>query len=332
MPDLQRTRAHLEKGVADHLWTGYAIAVRKQGELEEFAGGDVPAPSVTVPWFSAGKPITAVGVLKILEAHPSLESKPLGESLPELAGFYVGGLTLPAILSHQTGLRILETDLRGTDREIFDYFRKVTPADFQLSPGQASYDPAGGWWLLGRWISTHTGMPWQDFLEQKLLHPAGLKGLGFKTPAVPIRERRAGQWIQGDPGAGPGGGLSGSAAQLALFFEKLLQGDLLAPSYLKKMLTPTRQEQRDATFGHVIDFGLGVILNSNRHGATTVPYGFGSQAGSRAFGHGGARSSVAFADPEAGFTAAIFLNGRVPETEHQPRMRAILDLVRSELV
>jgi len=40
---------------------------------------------------------------------------------------------------------------------------------------------------------------------------------------------------------------------------------------------------------------------------------------------------MAFADPDHGFTAAIFLNGRVPETEHQPRMRAVLDLLRSEL-
>lgn len=98
------------------------------------------------------------------------------------------------------------------------------------------------------------------------------------------------------------------------------------------MLRPVRSGKMDATFGHVIDLGLGVILNSNRHGVATVPYGFGTDAGDRAFGHGGARSSIAFADPEAGFTAAIFLNGRVPETEHQPRMRTLLDRLRSELV
>jgi CubicO group peptidase (beta-lactamase class C family) len=98
------------------------------------------------------------------------------------------------------------------------------------------------------------------------------------------------------------------------------------------MFSPFRRDQLDATFGHIVDFGLGVILNSNRHGADTVPYGFGTKAGDRAFGHGGARSSMAFADPDHGFTAAVFLNGRVPETEHQPRMRTILDQLRSELV
>ena len=332
MPDLPRTRAHLEKGLRENLWTGYSLAIRKDGNPMESAGGDVLSPSVTVPWFSAGKPVTAVGVLRILESQPSLESQPISASLPELAGSFAGGLNLKEILSHQTGLRILESQLRGSDSEIFESFRKVTPADFKLSAGQASYDPAGGWWLLGQWITRQTGLPWRNFLEEKVLQPAGLTGLGFGKAEIPIRDRRAGKWVEGEPGAGPGGGLVGPAAQLALFYEKFIQGEILRPPSLEKMLSLARRDQPDTTFGHIVDFGLGVILNSNRHGAETVPYGFGTRAGDRAFGHGGARSSMAFADPDHGFTAAVFLNGRVPETEHQPRMRTILDQLRSELV
>lgn len=331
MPDLPRTRAHLEQGLQENLWTGYSLAVRKNGKTMESAGGDIPSPTTAVPWFSAGKPVTAVGVLRILESKPSLESQPLAASLAELAGSYAGGLKLKDILSHQTGLRILEIQLRGSDSEILEDFRKVTPADFKLSPGQASYDPAGGWWLLGQWITRQTGLPWRNFLEEKVLQPAGLTGLRFGNAEIPIRDRRAGKWLKGEPGAGPGGGLAGSATQLALFYEKLWQGQLLHPSSLKKMLSAVRRNQLDATFAHVVDFGLGIILNSNRHGADTVPYGFGTGAGERAFGHGGARSSMAFADPGHDFTAAIFLNGRVPEAEHQPRMRCLLDVLRSEL-
>lgn len=332
MPELPRTRAHLDQGLRDNLWTGYSLAVQKDGKAMEAAGGDVPSPSSAVPWFSAGKPVPAIGVLRILESKPSLESQPISASLPELAGSYAGGRKLGEILSHQTGLRILESQLRGSDSEIFEYFRKVTPADFKLSPGQASYDPAGGWWLLGQWITRQSATPWKNFLEEKVLHPAGLAALGFGKAEIPIRDRRAGKWVEGEVGVAPGSGLAGPASQLALFYEKLLQGQLLQPSSLKKMLSPTRRDQLDATFAHVVDFGLGVILQSNRHGADTVPYGFGTMAGDRAFGHGGARSSMAFADPDHGFTCAIFLNGRVPESEHQPRMRAILDLLRSELV
>ena len=331
MPDLVRTRAHLEAGFGENRWTGYALAVRGPAGLHGLSGGEVPDLASPLPWYSAGKPITAVGVLRILEASPKLWSQPVAQTLPELAGSYAGTLTLEAILSHQTGLRILETSLRGPLRETFSYFAKVQPSDFQLSAGQAAYDPAGGWWLLGQWIERHTGQPWREFLEKDVLAPGGLGGLKFSGAALPMKERRAGKWVGVDPGDGPGAGLIGSAADLALFYEALLRGRLCSPSSLEKMRRPARQGQTDATFGQIVDFGLGVILNSNRYGAATAPYGFGTNAGENSFGHGGARSSIAFADPNFGFSAAIFLQGRVPEAEHQPRMRAVLDLLRSEL-
>ena len=331
MPDLARTRAHLAEGLGKNLWSGFSLAVRKNARTLTLAGGDVPGPSASVPWFSAGKPVTAAGVLKILGDSPEELRRPIAAGLPELAGSYAGTLTLEAVLSHQTGLRLAESDLRATPERIWDFFRRIHPKDCRLSPGQAAYDPAGGWWLLGQWIERRADKPWADFLEQDLLGPAGLAGLKFRNPAVPIRDRRTGQWVGGEPGTGPGAGLTGPAAELALFYEKLSRGQILREPILGKMLGPARTDKSDATFGHVVDFGLGVILNSNRHGASTVPYGFGAVAGARSFGHGGARSSIAFADPEAGFTAAVFLNGRVPESEHQPRMRTLLDLARSEL-
>ena len=331
MPELARTRARLEQGLGDNLWTGYSLAVRKKNRLLGLAGGDVSDINLSVPWFSAGKPVTAAGVLRVLERLPRLWPEPLSATFPDLAGTHAGTLTLEKILTHQTGLRIPEKNIPNDPAAAWEYFRRITPADAGLSQEQAAYDPAGGWWLLGQWLQRHTDRPWQEFLEQDLLAPAGIAGLKFRPPAVPIRERRAGKWLVGEPGVGPGAGLSGPAPDLVLFYEKLLHERLLAPSSLQAMRRAARTGKADATFGHMVDFGLGVILNSNRYGADTVPYGFGTQAGAGAFGHGGARSSIAFADPEAGFTAAVFLNGRVPETEHQPRMRILLDLLRSEL-
>ena len=332
MPDLARPRAHLEQGLGKNLWTGYALAVRRQNQLSALAGGDVPDASSPVPWFSAGKPVTAVGILRVAARKPDLWPRPLSETFPELANSYAGTLTLEQILTHQTGLRIPETHLRGELATVWKYFAQVIPAGIGLSAGQAAYDPAGGWWLLGQWLTRHTGKAWNEFLEQEVLQPAGITGLKFLAPAVPIRERRAGKWIEGEPGQGPGAGLVGPAPDLALFYEKLAEGLLLPATSLQRMLRPTRAGKIDATFNHIVDFGLGIILHGHRHDAETVPYGFGTQAGNGALGHGGARSSIAFADPDFGFSAAIFLNGRVPETEHQPRMREILDLLRSELV
>jgi len=331
MPDLALTRAHLEEGLGKNLWTGFTLAARKSSARLELSGGDVPESAAPVPWFSAGKPVTAVGILRILEHAPALEPNPMAAVFPELSGSYAGSLTLRAILSHQTGLRIPEHAVHADSGAVWKYFQKVSPADFKLSPGQASYDPAGGWWLLGQWIERQTGQPWPEFLEKNVLQPAGISGLGFHGLAIRIRERRAQQWVEGEGGRGPGAALTGPASALALFYEKLAGGHLLKPATLEKMLHPAREGRADASFHHIVDFGLGVMLNSNRYGATTVPYGFGTRAGEKSFGHGGARSSIAFSDPEAGLNVAVFLNGRVPETEHQPRMRNLLDLLRSEL-
>lgn len=331
MPDLSRTRAHLEEGLGKNLWTGFSLAICRGNWGDQMAGGDVPDPHTAVPWFSAGKPITAVGILRLLESSPGLETNPMSATFPELAGSHAGTLTLEQILTHQTGLRIAEKDLRDTPEKNLRFLAQLSPSDGKLLPGQAAYDPAGGWWLLGQWIERHTGKSWMDFLENDLLRPAGLGELKFQGPAVPIRERRAGQWIQAEPGAGPGAGLIGPARQLALFYEKLLAGDFLSRFSREKMFRPAREGKMDATFGHIVDFGLGVMLHRPSPGSAIVPYGFGTHAGQNSAGHGGVRSSLAFADPEAGFTAAIFLNGRVPETEHQPRMLAVVDRLRSEL-
>merc|ERR1711916_291329 len=51
----------------------------------------------------------------------------------------------------------------------------------------------------------------------------------------------------------------------------------------------------DQTLQHVVDFGLGVIVDSNRYGAETVPYGYSRYCSERTFGHGGSQSSIGFA-------------------------------------
>lgn len=173
MPDLPRTRAHLEQGLGKNFWSGFSLAVRKNSISRALAGGDVPDPKASVPWFSAGKPVTAAGILKVVEYSPLELGQPIAATLPELAGSYAGTLTLEAILSHQTGLRVAETELRGSAQAVRDFFRRIHPADCKLSPGQAAYDPAGGWWLLGQWLERRAGKPWADFFGKGHSSPRG---------------------------------------------------------------------------------------------------------------------------------------------------------------
>ena len=97
------------------------------------------------------------------------------------------------------------------------------------------------------------------------------------------------------------------------------------------LLVPGRIGEQDATFRHIIDFGRGVILNSNRYGPTTVPYGYGRGASDSAVGHGGSQCSIAFADPRYELVVAWAANGRPGEGQHQRRNRALNDAIYEDL-
>jgi CubicO group peptidase (beta-lactamase class C family) len=87
----------------------------------------------------------------------------------------------------------------------------------------------------------------------------------------------------------------------------------------------------DQTFQHILDWGLGFIINSNRYGVETVPYGFGRHSSPRTFGHGGYQSSAAFADPERRLAVAIAFNGMPGEQTHNRRIRDTLTSLYEDL-
>jgi CubicO group peptidase (beta-lactamase class C family) len=306
------------------------------------AGGKVTRSSASVCWYSAGKPVISVGVLKLLEQKPGLWDLPLEKTFPELKGSHFGHLKLFAILTHQTGLRFTQLDLLASESTILKILAQTNPADCQLQPGQPAYDPRGGWWLLGQWLSRHSGRPWQDYLHESILEPAGSGGMFFtqktRSAEIPMEEWRANHWEQASS-MPEQGNLCGSSTELACFYQTLMAGGaspktgqrILHPASMERFLHRWRKGLKDLTFLHPVDFGLGVILDSNQYGASTVPYGFGTSSSASTFGHGGSRSSIGFADPEADLVVALCLIGQVSEPRHQARMRELLDLLRSEL-
>jgi CubicO group peptidase (beta-lactamase class C family) len=87
----------------------------------------------------------------------------------------------------------------------------------------------------------------------------------------------------------------------------------------------------DKTFGAIIDWGLGFILNSLMYGREDTPYQYGPHASPRTFGHSGNQSSAAFADPENALVAVVIFNGLAGESRHQPRIRATLAALYEDL-
>jgi len=99
---------------------------------------------------------------------------------------------------------------------------------------------------------------------------------------------------------------------------------ILSPQAVEAMCARHRVGLRDETFGTRVDWGLGVMVNSWHYRQRAAPYGYGDHASSRAFGHGGSQSSIAFADPEHGLAVALMFNGMAGEGANHKRTQAVL--------
>ena len=106
---------------------------------------------------------------------------------------------------------------------------------------------------------------------------------------------------------------------------------VLSPQTVEAMIGRQRVFSHDKTFNAMIDWGLGVILNSNIYGNENAPYQFGPRAGRRTFGHSGNQSSIGFADPDNSLVAVVIFNAMPGEAAHQARMRGVIDAIHDDL-
>ncbi len=135
----------------------------------------------------------------------------------------------------------------------------------------------------------------------------------------------------------PGSSVRGPIRELGRFYEMLLgQGAwngrrVLSQEGFQEMTRRHRVGKFDQTFQHTVDFGLGVIVNSNQYGENTIPYGFGRRSSPLAFGHGGSQSCIGFADPEFELAVAAVANGYPGEVPHNRRFRDLLTALYEDL-
>jgi len=159
--------------------------------------------------------------------------------------------------------------------------------------------------------------------EKMDLHPGAADGIAFPGPWVGDDAQRA-------AAHNPGGGAMGTAADLAKVYEMLsLRGKTpagtvtLRDTTVEEMTRRQRVGIKDHSFGQVIDWGLGFLVNSARYGSPSVPYGYGKFASEETFGHGGMQSSSAYADPEHELAVVIIFNGLPGEPKHQKRVHEV---------
>jgi CubicO group peptidase (beta-lactamase class C family) len=126
----------------------------------------------------------------------------------------------------------------------------------------------------------------------------------------------------------PGGGGRGPMRQLARLYRALLgDGELdgvriLSPQTVAAISARHRTGLFDETFRCECDWGLGFAVDN---------FAMGRHASRRAFGHGGALSSYAFADPEHDVVVAIQTNGMCASDAHYQRLDDVMTALYLDL-
>jgi CubicO group peptidase (beta-lactamase class C family) len=360
---LPHTRQALEDGIQEGLHRGAQLYVSRRGEAvaDGAVGEDRPGVPLTrdhlMLWLSSTKPVGAVAIGQLWERGRLEIDDPVVCYIPEFAAHGKEGITIRHLLTHTAGIRMLDV---GWPQDSWDQIiaricaRKPEP---RWPPGEkAGYHTASSWFILGEIIRRIDGRTFDRYVREEIFGPLGMRDCWVGMPldrflAYQEAGRIGAMWETDKPGAPsyggdteekcttihPGGNGYGPVRELGRFYEMLLnrgsfQGRrLLLPQTVEALTSRQREGIVDATFTHIVDWGLGFILDSKRYDVETTPYGYGHFASDRTFGHSGARSSTAFADPEHGLVVALVFNGMPGNEQHERRIRAALDAVYQDL-
>lgn len=350
-----RTAAAIETGRSQNLHLGAQLYISRHGKTLADAAFGQSRPGVqmtpdSIPlWLSAGKPFAAVAIARFWEAGQLDLDDSVVRFIPEFAAKGKQAVTIRHLLTHTTGLRWVEwsPSWQQMISRICD-----APLEPRWIPGRtAGYHPFTTWYILGEIIRRldPAQRPYETFIAEEIFQPLRMNDCFFAMSPQQYRDYDARiapleptnqstvrpAFFDTEAGCAvcsPGASGRGPARQLARFYEMLLAHGrpLLKPQTVETLTSRHRIGMQDVTFKHIIDWGLGFIVNSAQYGQG-VPYGFGDRASPRAFGHGGSQSSMAMADPEYGLAVIVIFNGMPGEDAHQRRMRATLEAVYEDM-
>jgi CubicO group peptidase (beta-lactamase class C family) len=217
------------------------------------------------------------------------------------------------------------------------------------------------WFVLAEVLQRIAGRPYRELVRDTVFLPLGMDDCWIGLPPELFHEVREGGRLAAFydtreesqhggakelpftkeaylTGTNPGGNGCGPMRQLARLYRMFLdrgriEGEVfLTPQTVEALSAVHRAGMLDHTFRHVLDWGLGIIVNSQHYaGDGLAPYGYGRHASRRTFGHSGRNSSTAFADPVFGMVVALAVNGLPEDERHTERFREVTEAIYEDL-
>ena len=356
-----KTIAVIQQGIEKEWHFGAQVYISQDQEaLADFAIGskdqEKTKPMRTdslIGWMSCSKMITAVAVGLLWEQRRLDFNWPVAQIIPEFACHGKEEITFTHLLTHTCGIRNIQ--VRWENHSWDELIAKICelPVEEDWTIGQsAGYHVATSWMILGEAIQRISGQKVADFIEEEIFSPLDMNNSFLDCSKEEWQEKQEqiapffDTWsrprIQRDKfndslnNCKPGSSGRGPIRELGIFMEMLFaKGDFDGIEVLKDetidvLTSPYRQGMVDQTFGQVIDWGLGIMLDSKKYGKP-YPYNFGPFCSETTFGHNGNQSSAAYVDPENDLVICFAFNGMPGEINHQTRLDAINRAIYEDL-
>jgi CubicO group peptidase (beta-lactamase class C family) len=240
---------------------GASVLVRRNGEtilakgigLADLDAGTRATPSTNYRLASVTKQFTAMAILILASEGKLSLADPLGRWLDGLPP-WSDGVTIRHLLTHTSGIYDYEdliapdSTRQVLDRDVLDLLITAPNAPY-FAPGASYRYSNSGYALLALIVERASGMPFQDFLRQRIFAPIGMREtLAYLQTGPPVAERAFGhsrdgnRWTRDDQSVTSAvlgdGGIYSSVRDLAAWDAELERPTLIPATLLEEAFTP----------------------------------------------------------------------------------------------
>jgi CubicO group peptidase (beta-lactamase class C family) len=263
---------------------------------------------------SMTKPVTATAVMILRDEGKLSLDDPVAKYLPEFKDATLNGnppekeITLRHLLTHTSGL----TGSQQNEGSLENTAKVLAKRPLSFAAG-SKWEYSPGLSVCGRVVEVVSGQPFDQFLRERIFQPLGMNDTTFHPTAEqqkrlarlykPSQDKKslqeASHWLNdlsADRTPNPSGGLFSTAADMAQFYQAILNGGelggrrIVSPEAVKEM---TSVQTPDLTTGFTPGNGWGLGWCVVRE-----PQGVSRMLSPGTYGHGGAFGTQGWVDPQ----------------------------------
>ena len=340
----QLFKEQIEKG----LHPGAGLAVYRHGKpvldlygglADQISGKPVSSETMFV-LFSATKPLAAACLHILWQQGRLAWDDSVASYWAEFGQHGKDGITVRHLLTHQGGFHDTPVELTWDKwrdwNTVIRAMEGITPTH---APGSViAYHARNFGWVIGELVQRIDGRPFSQFLREELTAPLGMAATYVGLPpelegrvstihAMEDADRPEMATDYSRPevhqAVHPAGTGIAPARDLARFYAMLEGGGTLdrVQIFTPETVAEVTGEQvggTDIALGQNVRRSLGMALGDQRMGTDDI----------RTFGHGGAGTSLGWADPVSGLAFAYITNGFRADATNVPRLTAMSRVVR----